>query len=579
MLQRKDLSTDRQAHGYLPIADWLFTYPKDWLRPDLIAGLTTAAVVIPKAMAYATIAGLPVQVGLYTALVPLAIYAVLGTSRPLSVSTTTTIAVLTATELGQVVPGGDPTSLLKASAMLTLLVGAILVLASLLRLGFIANFISEPVLVGFKAGIGLVIVLDQIPKILGIHIPRASFFHNVLAIVRGTPEAKLTTLAVGLAMIVLLVGIERFLPRTPAPLIAVAAGIIGARFLGLHEHGVELVGRIPQGLPSITIPEFSLVQELWPGALGIALMSFTETIAAGRAFAKSEEPPIRPNRELLATGIANAGGAFVGAMPAGGGTSQTAVNRRAGARTQLSELVTAMVALATILLLAPLLGLMPQATLAAVVIVYSIGLIQPKEFRAILNIRRTEFTWALTALAGVVLFGTLKGIIVAIVVSLVALASQVADPPVYILGRKPGTNVFRPRSKEHLEDETLPGLLLLRLEGRIFFANAEVIGQKIRVLVNQAQPKVVVLDLSAVFDLEYSALKALSEGEKRQRDHGVSTWLVGLNPGVLQMVQRSPLGKTLGREKMQFSLELAVARYAQMSTSTDTNGDSQQITG
>ena len=337
----ENLSKDRQSHASLPIADWLFSYQKDWLRPDLIAGLTAAAVVIPKAMAYATIAGLPVQVGLYTALVPMAIYAVMGSSRPLSVSTTTTIAILTAAELGQVVPGGDPSSLLKASAMLTLMVGGILVLASLLRLGFIANFISEPVLVGFKAGIGLVIVLDQVPKILGIHFPRGTFFHNVLAIVRGTPETSLTTLAVGITMIVLLVGIERFLPRAPAPLIAVAAGIIGTRFLGLHAHGVELVGVIPQGLPSITLPEFSLAHELWPGALGIALMSFTETIAAGRAFAKSEEPPIRANRELLATGIANAGGAFLGAMPAGGGTTQTAVNRLAGARTQFAEMVTA----------------------------------------------------------------------------------------------------------------------------------------------------------------------------------------------------------------------------------------------
>jgi len=569
---------DRQSSRYLPIPDWLFSYQKDWLRPDLIAGLTTAAVVIPKAMAYATIAGLPVQVGLYTALVPMAIYAVMGTSRPLSVSTTTTIAVLTATELGQVVPGGDPSSLLRASALLTLLVGGVLILASLLRLGFVANFISEPVLVGFKAGIGIVIVLDQIPKILGFHIPRASFFHNVLAIVRGAPEAKVPTLAVGLAMIVLLVGIKRFLPRAPAPLIAVAAGIIGARFLALEVHGVELVGRIPQGLPSIALPEFSLVGELWPGALGIALMSFTETIAAGRAFAKSDEPPLRPNQELLATGIATAGGAFLGAMPAGGGTSQTAVNRLAGARTQLAEMVTAIVALATIVLLAPLLALMPQATLAAVVIVYSIGLIQPTEFRTILNIRRTEFTWALTALAGVVLFGTLKGIIVAIVISLGALASQVADPPVYVLGRKPGANVFRPRSKEHPEDETYPGLLLLRLEGRVFFANAEIIGQKIRLLVNEAQPSVVVLDLSAVFDLEYTALKALGDGEKRQRDHGVATWLVGLCPGVLQMVQRSPLGKTHGSEKMQFSRELAVAKYVELSGRVGgINGHSRNI--
>ena len=554
-----------QSLASFPIADWLYGYRKDWFRPDLIAGLTAAAVVIPKAMAYATIAGLPVQVGLYTALVPMAIYALMGTSRPLSVSTTTTLAILTAAELGRVVPGGDPSSLLRASAMLTLLVGGMLVLASLLRLGFIANFISEPVLVGFKAGIGLVIVLDQLPKILGIHFPRGTFFHNVLAIVHGTPETSLATLAVGITMIALLVGFERFLPRAPAPLIAVAAGIIGTRFLGLHAHGVELVGVIPQGLPSITLPEFSLAQELWPGAIGIALMSFTETIAAGRAFVKSEEPPILANRELLATGIANAGGAFLGAMPAGGGTTQTAVNRHAGARSQFAEIVTAGVALATILFLAPLLALMPQATLAAVIIVYSIGLIKPAEFRAILEIRRTEFAWALTAFAGVVLLGTLKGIIVAIVLSLLALASQVADPPVYILGRKPGTNVFRPRSKDHPEDETYPGLLLVRLEGRIFFANAEHIGQKLRLLVNEARPKVIVLDLSAVFDLEYTALKALGEGERRQGDHGVATWLAGLNPGVFQMVQRSALGKSLGHEKMQFNLELAVAKYVELS--------------
>jgi anti-anti-sigma factor len=362
-------------------------------------------------------------------------------------------------------------------------------------------------------------------------------------------------------MIVLLVGIERFLPRAPAPLIAVAVGVAGVGLLGLGAHGVELVGQIPRGLPSVTFPEFSLVAQLWPGALGIALMSFTETIAAGRAFATSEEPPLRPNQELLATGLANLGGAVLGAMPSGGGTSQTAVNRHAGARTQLAELVTAGATLATMLLLAPLIGMMPQATLAAVVIVYSIGLIQPVEFRTILKIRRTEFIWAVAALAGVVLLGTLQGILVAILVSVVALAHQSANPPVHVLGRKPGTNVFRPRSKEHPEDETFPGLLLLRFEGRIFFANAERIADKMKPLIDEAKPKVVALDLSGVFDLEYTALKMLTEGEKRGSERGVSLWLVGLNPEVLAMIQRSPLGEILGRERMHFNLEVAVAKY------------------
>jgi anti-anti-sigma factor len=290
-------------------------------------------------------------------------------------------------------------------------------------------------------------------------------------------------------------------------------------------------------------------------------MSFTETIAAGRAFARSDEPSPQPNRELLATGLANVGGAFAGAMPAGGGTSQTAVNRLAGARSQFSELVTAAMTLVTMVLLAPVIALMPQATLAAVVIVYSAGLIKPAEFREILKVRRTEFRWALVAFAGVVLVGTLKGIIVAIIVSMVVLAYQVADPPVYVLGRMPGTNVFRPRAKEYPDDERIPGLLMLRLEGRVFFVNASQIAQKIKPLIEESQPKVVAIHLRGVPDLEYTALKMLTDGVQQQRDHGIAVWLVGMNPRVQQMVEKSQLGQILGRDAMLFNLEIAVAKY------------------
>ena len=205
----------------------------------------------PKAMAYATIAGLPVQIGLYTALVPMVIYAVLGTSRVLSVSTTTTIAILTAAELGQIAPDGDPAMLLKATATLTLLVGAILVLASVLRLGFVANFISDPVLIGFKAGIGLVIVLDQLPKLLGVHIDKGAFFHNVRAILAAVPDTSLPTLAVGVGTLLVLLGLERFFPRAPAPIVAVVAGIAALSLLGLQALGVESIGQVPRGLPTV----------------------------------------------------------------------------------------------------------------------------------------------------------------------------------------------------------------------------------------------------------------------------------------------------------------------------------------
>jgi len=543
------------------IPEWLSKYRKEWLRPDIIAGVTTGAVVIPKAMAYATIAGLPVQVGLYTAFLPMVIYAVLGTSRALSVSTTTTLAILTAAELGVAVPNHDPAMLLGAAVTLTLLVGAMLVLASVLRLGFIANFISEPVLIGFKAGIGVVIVVDQAPKVLGIHFARGTFVHNLLATVQSIPETKLATLLVGLSIIAILVGMEHWMPKAPAPLLAVAAGVAGAYLLNLHAHGVELVGNIPRGLPSSTPPMLSLVTELWPGALGIALMSFTETIAAGRAFAGADEPAPRPNRELLATGLANAGGALLGAMPGGGGTTQTAVNHSAGARTQVSELMTAAMTLVTMLFLAPLLGMMPQATLAAVVIVYSIELIKPFEFLEILGVRRTEFIWALVAFAGVVLLGTLQGILVAIIVSLIALAYQAADPPAYVLGRKPGTNVFRRRSDEHPEDESFAGLLLLRIEGRIFFVNAAHLAQKINPLIAEAQPRVVAIDLSGVLDVEYTALKMLAAAVRRMRGRGISVWLLGMNPNVLAMVKRSQLATALDADAMHFNVEMAVARY------------------
>jgi SulP family sulfate permease len=223
----------------------------------------------------------------------------------------------------------------------------------------------------------------------------------------------------------------------------------------------------------------------------------------------------------------------------------------------------------TMLLLAPYIGLMPEATLAAVVIVYSIGLIQPAEFRAILAVRRTEFVWALVALAGVVLLGTLKGILVAIIVSIVTLAQQVSDPPVHVLGQKPGTNVFRPRSEEHPDDETFPGLLLVRPEGRIFFANAEHIRQKIHRLIAEAKPNVVALDLSGVFDLEYTALKMLTEAERMGRERGVTLWLTGLNPGVLAMVRHSALGETLGNDRMFFNLEQAVTSYRASSARHD----------
>lgn len=531
------------------------------LRFDAVAGLTAAAVVLPKAMAYATVAGLPVAVGLYTAFVPMIVYALLGTSRVLSVSSTATLAILVSAQLQLAVPDGDPFRLATVLTTLSALTGVILLLAAALRLGFVANFISTPVLTGFKAGIGLVIVLDQLPKLLGIHIAKHGFFQDIISILHQLPDASLNTLAIAAAALVLLSVMERLWHHSPAPLVAVGAGIAVSWFFGLNALGVGTVGLIPQGLPSLTLPNLSLLQQLLPGAFGLALMSFTETIAAGRAFAIPSEPPIKANRELFAIGTANLCGAFLGAMPAGGGTSQTAVVRAVGGRTQKASLVTAATAAATMLVLAPLLGLLPQAVLAAVVIIYSIGLIRPAEFAAILKVRTMEFRWALAAFAGVLVFGTLKGIVVAIILSLIGLASQAAHPRVHVIGRKRGADVLRPLSPEHPDDETFEGLLILRPEGRLFFANAQTVGDQIRMLAAKYQPGVLALDMSRIFDIEYSALQMLMEGERRATAAGTTVWLAGLNPGVLEYVRSSGFADHLGRERLFFNARAVIRHY------------------
>jgi len=531
------------------------------LKPDLVAGLTAAAVVLPKAMAYATVAGLPVAAGLYTAFVPMVVYALLGTSRVLSVSSTATLAILAGTQLELAVPDGDPGKLATAAATLAALTGVLLLLASVLRLGFIANFISMPVLTGFKAGIGLVIVVDQVPKLLGIHIAKQGFFRDILSIAQQVPETSLLTLAIAVATLLLLAGMERKWPHSPAPLIAVGGGIAASWIFGLQALGVGTVGLIPQGLPSLTLPDPQLVWVLLPGALGIALMSFTETVAAGRAFAIASDPPIKANRELLATGAANLAGAFVGAMPAGGGTSQTAVVRAVGGRTQRASLITALAALATMLVLAPLLGLLPQAVLAAVVIIYSLGLIQPAEFAAIRKVRTMEFRWAVAAFAGVLIFGTLNGIAVAIILSLITLASQAVNSKVHVIGRKRGADVLRPLSPEHPDDETIEGLLILRPEGRLFFANAQHVADQIRALIAHHRPRVIALDMSRVVDIEYSALQMLIESERRTTEEGATVWLAGLSPAVAACVQASGLADRLGRERLLANARAVIRRY------------------
>lgn len=556
----KKLTPMKSLSNNIPILSWLFNYRPSWLRRDILAGVTTAAVVIPQSMAYAALAGLPVEVGLYAALIPMLVYVLLGTSRVLSVSVTSTISLLTFSVLSVSLSRANPVDLILAAGTLAVLVGVLLILASVFRLGFLANFISYPVLAGFKAGIGVVILVSQVGKALGFTVPKAGFFETVMTTIQGLNEATWAAFFVSILVLTILVMLPRLNRRIPAALAAVAAGILAAFLLNQSGTGVKLVGDIPVGLPAFQLPDLSLVRDLLPGALGIALMSFTESIAASRAFAEKADPAIDANQELLALGVANIAGGFFQAYPGGGGTSQTAVNKDSGARTQLAALVTALTVGLTLLVLAPLVSLIPQPALAALVIVSAGGLINIGDFQAISRYRKLELIWALVAFSGVLVLGTLEGILVAVTLSVLMLLHDANHPPAYAVGRKPGTETFR-SLEDFPGDETFPGLLIMRTEGWLNFASMPNASEKLRQLLIEHEPQVVILECSAITDIEYTALLGLVEAEEKLAKEGINLWLVGLNPEPFKRIRTSPLGQTLGDERMIPNLRKAVSIY------------------
>ncbi len=542
------------------ILSWLPAYQRSWLRDDLLAGLTTAAVVIPQAMAYATLAGLPVEVGLYASLTPMVVYALLGTSRVLSVSVTSTISLITATVLRTSLAANDATDIIVAAGTLAVLVGLLLILAGILRLGFLANFISAPVLAGFKAGIGVVILVGQLGKAVGISVPKGGFVETLLATIQGLDGASWAAISVTLLVLAVLVFLPRVNRRFPAALGAMAAGILAALVLNRMGAGVQLVGTIPSGLPSFQLPDLNLLRALLPGAAGIALMSFIESIAASRAFAEQDDPVVDANQELLALGAANVAGGLFQAFPGGGGTSQTAVNKESGAKTQVAALATALTVALALLFLAPLVGLIPEPALAALVLMAAVGLVNVEAFRAIGRYRTAELIWALVAFSGVLLLGTLEGILVAVALSVLMLLYAANHPPAYAVGREPGTDIFR-SLEDHPDDETFPGLLIMRIEGWMNFASVPNARDKLHQLVVDSEPRVVILECSAILDIEYTALMMLVEAERKLARAGISLWLVGLNPAPLERVRPSPLGQALGDERMFPNLGQAVSSY------------------
>lgn len=544
----------------MPFATWLSTYRREWLSGDLVGGLTVAAVVIPKTMAYALIAGFNVEAGLYSLLAAMLVYPLLGTSRLLIASPTLTLATMTAAGVIGAMPQAGGAEPIVVGVTLTLLVGVVLAAASVLRLGFLANFISLPVLIGFQAGVGIVIVVSQLKSLLGVSIESKSALGTLLALPAALPEAHVLTALVGTVTLVTLVVLERFFPRRPISLLLVGASIALSILVGLEAMGVKTVGAFPPGLPALRLPDVSLVAVLLPAALGIALMAFTESTSSARASWQYGEPRVDANRELLAFGAVNAAAAFIGALPSSSSVSHAAVARRAGGHTQLAQWTAAAVVVATLLLLQRVVSALPEAALAAVVLVAAVGMVKAGEFRAIARVRSRELAWALASVLGVVLLGTLQGILIAVAISVLTLMYEASNPLVYAVAYNRKERVFR-RAGENGEDETFTGLLMLRPEGRLMFANVASAGDKMRALVEKANPRVVVLECSGVSDVEYTALVTLVHAEQRLREQGVELWLAGVNPEVLPVLARSPLAAASDPSRLHANLDKALEAW------------------
>ncbi|HEU0240946.1 MAG TPA: SulP family inorganic anion transporter [Micromonosporaceae bacterium] len=525
----------------------LHGYRRTLARSDILGGIGAGAVVVPQAMAYATIAGMPVQIGLYTCMLPVVVYAALGGSRTMSVTTTSTIATLSASTLvGAGIAAGSVADLVT----LTLLVGVILVIARIARFGSLVENISGAVLTGVKTGVGLTVAAQQLPKLLGVppHAGTTGFFREVWSALSQLGHANVATVVLSVATIVALVLLARFAPRIPGPLVAVVAALALVPLLNLEQHGVALIAPIPRGLPVPAQPPMHHVFALLPGAFAIALMAFLESVAIARSIRQRDEPSPNNDREMVAIGMASVVGSFFHALPAAGGFSQSAVNQRSGARTQAAALVTAALAVVVALFLAPVLSKLPQATLGAMVFVAVMGLVRPAELRRLLRISPREF--ALAAITGLVGLTTnlLVAVAVGVVGTLFLVLRELNHVDVTELRRASDTGRIRVARPG---DPPVPGALLLRLGGPLYTANVRVAEQAVVREADRRQQTtpsdgttperldVVVLDMTVQGVLSSTVLDGIRDLDRELADRCVTLWIASLPARATATAQRT----------------------------------------
>jgi high affinity sulfate transporter 1 len=510
---------DRVAPGLAALR----AYEKSNLRFDIVAGLSVAAVALPVGIAYSAIARVPAVVGIYSAIFPLFAYALFGSSRQLMTGPDAATCIIAASSIG-VVAGGDPHRYAVLMVALTLMTGLFYIIAGTVRLGFIANFLSQPILVGYLHGIALVILIGQFPVLMGFSIQGEGFIPQVGAFVKRGGLTQPETLALGGGLLVLLLVMRRFLPRLPGPLIVAAAGTIIVMVLGLGDRGVAVLGAVPAGFPPFHVPtlSFSEFRALIPDAAGLTLISFTSGILTAKSFARRAGYDIDPNQELIGFGVCNIASGLAQGFPVTGADSRTAVNNATGGRSQLVGIVAALAMLAFLLFLTGPLAQLPKTALAAIIIVSAFGFFDYAALRTLGSASGRELLFSLATTAGVLFFGVLPGVFLAVILSVLWLLSIASRPHDAVLGLAPGGEGFLD-IKNSPEAVTTPGLLIYRFDSGLIFFNCDHFKERIRQAIREASAPVewVLVDASPINVVDYTSLEKLYNLREELADRGI----------------------------------------------------------
>lgn len=558
-----------------PILAWLPKYNRAWLAADVIAGLTLWGLVVPEGMAYAGVAGLPPQMGLYTLLASLLVYAIFGTSRHLVVQATSASAALLASSVLAVMatmelidPGAapDPAAYQSYAVAFVMVVGVVFLAAGAARLGFITQFLSKPVMDGFVSGLAVFVAIGQLNKLFGVSKGEGNTIEKLATIVKQLPEANWATFALGASALALLFLLPALSKKIPAGLV-VLFGYIGlSTALGMESnYGVEVVGSLPQGLPSLSLPAVpieALLTMILP-AIGVLLVVYSEALGVAREFGEKHGYEVEPNQELNAHAVANLVSSLFGGMIAGGSMSASAVKDGAGARSQVTNLVTWGMAIITVLFLTPLFKNLPEAVLAALIIHAVWHIIASRKLRRARMISRTEFILGAITFAGVILIDVLQGMLIGLFASIVLVVYQTSRPHLASLGRVPGVPGAYKDLERHPENTPVPGVLILRLDAQLYYANALTIRDKIKALIAETEPppQALILDASAQDTLDLTSSDVLQGLAKELRGQGMAVYTAEVHAPVIEFAAKSGLLDAVGTENIFPTVDLAVAAF------------------